>query len=107
MRLIDRNDQRHQLEQHYQWRSECAHQRKPVSRTNHHIKKRNRPGDEDDHFEEICDRATANRVAPDGQERGLKNESQGYRNKIESHWAKKSAAQFQNGVGNRHQKTNG
>ena len=70
-----------------------------------HVKKRHRPRDENDDFKQICDRTTAKLVSADRQKRGLKNEAEADREKIESHWPKYPAAQLHNSVRNRRQKT--
>ena len=50
VRFIDWRDQRKQLQQDHQRRSECAHQRKPICWPNDQVEKRDRPRDENNHL---------------------------------------------------------
>src|SRR5205085_1796898 len=75
-RCIDRQDQSGDVEEKNKRRGKRAHQRQPISRPNQHINKRNRPSEENQHFEQVCNRATAEGVSTEGQERSLQDESQ-------------------------------
>src|ERR1700730_5101777 len=105
MRFIDRRQQRKKLKQNHQRRSECAHQRKPIRGTNHHIEERYRPRDENNDLKEVRDRTTTEGVTTNRQKRGLKNKTKSDRKEIELHWPKDPTPHFENGVRDRHQKT--
>ena len=92
--MIDRRDERERLKQDNERRGERAHKREPISRPNHDIKKRDRPSDEDNHFEQIGDGTAPNVVAANREKRRLKNETKTDCEEIEPRPAKRPMTQL-------------
>ncbi len=90
---INRRDQGKRLQQENKRRGKRAHEREPISRPDQHVDERNRPGEEDEHLKQVCQRAASQRMAANRQECRLKNEPKSDRKKTKPARLKSPRAQ--------------
>lgn len=96
MRLIDRRDEREELNEKNQRRRKGSHERQSISRTDDEIDERYRPTEEDKDFEQIGDRATTERVSTQVKKNRLEDEPRSDSKKIETPSMQNSTAQHHN-----------
>src|SRR5436305_3078209 len=72
---INRREERDTLQYNDQWSGKRAHERKPISRAHQHVYQRDRPSQEDEHFKQVRQWATAQLMPADRQECGLQDEA--------------------------------
>src|SRR2546423_6715198 len=102
---IDWCKERKCLDEQYERRRECPHERKPIRRTDQQIDQRQRPGEEDKYFEQVRDRTAAERVTANRQERALQGESDQDGEEIKARPAENAFAQRRHRVCDGHKKT--
>src|ERR1041385_7686903 len=102
---INWRDESKRLNQDNQRRGDGAHEREPVSRSDQQIDERNRPRHENEHLKQVRQGTTAKHVASDGQERGLKDETESDRDKVKPGRAKNSGTHGHHASNNGGKKT--
>src|SRR5438270_13528977 len=102
---IDRREKRKGLNEQHEGSRKCTHQREPISRPNHQVNQGERPGEEDEYFEEVGQWTTAQGVAADVEECALESEAEGDRKEIKAARPKISVAYRRQGVSHVDEKT--
>src|SRR2546423_14163810 len=102
---IDRREQREPLNEQGQRRRERTHKRKPVGRSDQQINQRERPGQENEYFEQVRDRTTPERVSANRKKSALKCEPKRDREKIKATRSEHAFAQGGQSMSHRDQET--